>query len=198
MMTSSRWRATVSRRADLLLSIFAIAAILLLLKVWRTEVRTRHNRALAVRAAERQVAGSAIDAVGIIDTAGIFRVMKVADGRARVLIVLSTTCTACKRSRAEWEQLSKEKGLGTTDILAVADEPTDEVSRFLRTPDILALRVPADELYRSFRSRYIPMTIVVAGDGRVAHVRVGVLTESHRQRVGDVLDSLGRGAARRL
>ncbi len=175
--------------SDALLSVVAAAALVLTVGSWWAQKVARDERSASVAVAERRMADSRVDVVRVVDSVGLSHELIVADGLPKVLVLLSTTCEACKRSIAEWQQLARELPIGF-GVLAVGTESTDRITRFVDAPGIRPIRMAGDEMGRSFPSGYLPTTMIIGGDGRIAQVRIGTFEARHRRSAREVVDSL--------
>ncbi len=177
-------------RVDVLFTLLAFALAGVLVTTWRTQQQRRNGRAAAVAASERRLSGGTLETLAMVDAHGEEQTLRLTDGRARVVIVLSTSCQACKRSIVQWERLAQDAG--GTEALVFGLEPVADISRFISNVRLQPMQLSEQQLRFAFPSPYIPMTFVTVGDGRIAHVTIGLFTDSDRQRAQAVLDSLAR------
>lgn len=172
-----------------MLSVVAAAALVLTVATWWAQKVARDERSASVAVAERRMADARVDVIRVVDSDGLSHELIIADGVPKAVVLLSTTCEACRRSIAEWQQLLLELPVGF-GILAVGTESTDRITRFVDAPGIRAIRMAGDEMGRSFPSGYLPTTMIIGGDGRMAQVRIGTFEARHRRSAREVVDSL--------
>lgn len=110
-------------------------------------------------------------------------------GRPIFLNIWATWCPPCRMELPAIEKLASNPRLKDVAFLAVSDEDTQTLTRFvsekkLRVP-VLRAKGPPPEV---FQTDGIPATFLIARDGRIASAEVGAAQWDHP----DVVDFLAR------
>lgn len=157
----------------------AAAAILVVVLALRVRALNRDNQALFLRAT-RQYAGMYVPAFSARTTDGA-EVSVAAAGRRQVLFVFNAKCPYCRASIAAWTRIGAEaeaaNGRGAALGLSL-DSP--DSARAYATRHALRYPVTAFPDRRTaalYRTRAVPVTMVVDSTGRVLYTRLGELKE---------------------
>jgi peroxiredoxin len=158
----------------------AVAALLIVVLALRVRALNRENEELFLRAT-RPYAGMYVPAFSSPTTDG-GTVSVAAPGRARqVLFVFNRTCPYCRASIPAWTRLgvALEAAGGRGAAVGVSLDPPDSARAYaarhgLRYPVAV---FPDRRTIALYRTRTVPVTMVVDSAGRVLYSRVGELTE---------------------
>lgn len=116
----------------------------------------------------------------------------------QLLVLLTSTCPYCERSEAAWREIAEGVAARrwpvrllalTTDSAAQAARHAIEADLGFPLASILEVRQAA--LLRAYT---VPQTVLVRGDGRVLHVRLGELPRGLA--VDSILNAIGDVVAR--
>ncbi len=102
-------------------------------------------------------------------------------GGQQVLFVFTTTCQYCLASLPAWESIATRARSGQSgiEVYGVSLDSLD-VTRQYATRHKLSFQTvlfPPGKLPSLYRTRNVPLTLIIDADGRVAYARVGVLSE---------------------
>ncbi|HET7229488.1 MAG TPA: TlpA disulfide reductase family protein [Longimicrobium sp.] len=169
----------------------AVAAILVVMLAMRVRRLERENEEL-FRRVTRPYAGMYVPAFTAPGTGGrAVQVGSPARGR-QVLFVFNSTCPYCRASIPAWTRVaaSAEAANGPGAAVGVSLDPPDSAAAYatrhgLRYP---VAAFPDRRMAALYRTRTVPVTLVVDSTGRVLLARIGELTE------GPAMDSV-RAAA---
>ncbi len=189
MLSTKSVGATIRKGADVTLSVLVIVSLLVVIVAWRTNNLRQAQRAADVSASATRLGNTQPTQLHVSDVSRSPLTVNLRDGTPREVVVLSTSCRACGESRAEWAQLARQVHL-MTPVLAISDEPAEDVSRFLGDASITPLSMPRDSIVRKFPSRFIPVTIMTSGGGDVSYVHVGAFRQQDRLALLTVVDSV--------
>ncbi|HEV2617325.1 MAG TPA: hypothetical protein VGU63_12040 [Candidatus Acidoferrales bacterium] len=110
------------------------------------------------------------------------RPVDLATDKPKILFVFSSNCPFCKKNFGNWKAI--EQRVGKSNVLYLSVDPPELVRPFAHDRQIvdetLVLSRAEAVALKSFR---IPETIQVAR-GRVAGIRIGVLTPEETNRIG--------------
>lgn len=114
------------------------------------------------------------------------------NGRHQVLFVFTTSCPYCKQMVRTWGQLASELGRvePQPDVLGLSLDSADSTRAYVLANHVPypVARFPNTKLAHLYRTRSVPLTLVLDDSGRVLYSRLGVL-DSHA-----ALDSVRRAA----
>jgi len=169
----------------------AMAAILIVVLATRVKKLNRENEEL-FRRVTRPYAGMYVPAFSAPTTDGA-SVSVAGPARARqVLFVFNRTCPYCRASIPAWTRLgaAAEAAGGRGAAVGLSLDPPDSARAYatrngLRYP---VAAFPDRRMSALYRTRTVPVTMVVDSGGRVLYSRIGELTE------GPAMDSI-RAAA---
>jgi len=102
-------------------------------------------------------------------------------GGQQILFVFTTTCQYCLASLPAWESIatrarSTRPGV---EVYGVSLDSVDATRQYVATHSLSYPTVlfPPGKLPSLYRTRNVPLTMIIDADGRVAYARVGMLSE---------------------
>jgi peroxiredoxin len=95
----------------------------------------------------------------------------------QVLAVFTTTCPYCEASVPAWNQLAEELGPEGVPVIGISLDSLQAAAAYgathgLRYP---VVRFPSRAIQHMYRGGWVPATLVIDGEGRVLHSRMGQL-----------------------
>ena len=167
----------------------ALATACVLVVLLARENRRLEKALVVSRAAAGGIkVGDPLPEVAVTELDGSATALRFDDAsRDTVVLVFTTTCSACEQNLGRWLDLHEQLGERYRFVAIGVDEP--QATRAWSEEHGLPFRVvvPVDRRYfpESFGLTGVPQTIVVGADGRVKDVQLGVLPERwYPDRVG--------------
>lgn len=157
----------------------AAAAILVVVLGMRVRALNRENEEL-FRRLTRPVAGMYVPAFtsAALEGGGPVRVASPVRGR-QVLFVFTTTCPYCRTSIPVWKSIGAtvEAAYGPGSAVGVSLDSAQKTLAYVRRHQLSypVVRFPDVRSERLYRTRSVPVTMVVDSTGRVVFSRVGEL-----------------------
>lgn len=125
--------------------------------------------------------GDEVAAVELLQTSGQERTLSYAPGeRLKLLLVFNTTCPSCQNNLANWEQIVLAADPQRVEITGISLHDLSRTRDFAAGRELsFPVTVPLDaDFVERYKVDAVPQTILVAGDGRVREVWLGVLDEA--------------------
>ena len=164
----------------------AVAAALVVVLGMRVRALNRDNEAL-FRRATRPYAGMYVPAFTTRSLDG-GTVAVGSPARRQVLFVFTVTCPYCRTSIPAWTRIGRaaEAAYGRGAAVGLSLNGVDSTMTYTRTHGLAypVARFPDMRTQSLYRSRTVPVTLVVDSAGRVVYSRVGEVSE------GVVIDSV--------
>jgi len=134
--------------------------------------------------------GQAVAAVGLEHLDGGQETLDFSHGeKDRLLLVFTTTCSACKANQPTWRALHEQIG-DSMEIVGVSLSEIEDTRDYRLAHDLMfPVAVPADRDHFTevFEISAIPMTIRIGSDGRVRGSWVGALSPAQVAEVSPAL-----------
>jgi peroxiredoxin len=157
----------------------AVAAALVVALGMRVRALNRENDALFLRAT-RPYAGMYVPAFTTRSLDG-GAVTVASPARRQVLFVFTTTCPFCRTSIPAWTRIGRaaEAAYGRGGAVGLSLDGVDSTLAYVRAHGLAypVARFPDARTRSLYRSRTVPVTLVVDSTGRVVFSRIGEVRE---------------------
>ena len=178
-----------SARALIIAPLIALAAALALIVVLARQVEARSER--VKRLTERLTTlqrGNWVPTVTLptTDDSTVTVGERIDDGR-QLLLVFTTSCSYCRASLPAWARLPEQLDSATranrgvdVQVLGIALDSLDSARRYRATHKLpfTVAQLPEGKLRALYRTRAVPMVVLLDSAGRVLYSRAGVLNSA--------------------
>ncbi|NOT10085.1 MAG: hypothetical protein HOP28_17980 [Gemmatimonadales bacterium] len=107
-------------------------------------------------------------------------------GVPTLVMIYRHDCPACQATKETWRRLTTAPAVQSGAALALTLDPPN-ISGFFDEPGVVVYHVASSaRLKGSFPSSFVPTTLVVRPDGRIAFAKIGVLSDDDLPKIHEL------------